>query len=71
MRAMIASFAMHTLHLSWKTINAPMARLYTDYEAGIHLSQLQMQAGVVGINTLRVYSPTKQIIDHDHLKKFI
>ncbi|WP_338765569.1 FAD-binding domain-containing protein [Bernardetia sp. ABR2-2B] len=65
MRAMIASFAMHTLHLSWKTINAPMARLYTDYEAGIHLSQLQMQAGVVGINTLRVYSPTKQLIDHD------
>lgn len=71
MRAMIASFAMHTLHLSWKTINAPMAKLYTDYEAGIHISQLQMQAGVVGINTLRIYSPTKQIIDHDPECDFI
>ena len=71
MRAMIASFAMHTLHLSWKTINAPMANLYTDYEPGIHLSQLQMQAGVMGINTLRVYSPTKQIIDHDPECEFI
>jgi len=65
MRAMLTSFGCHTLHLSWKLLDHPMAKLYTDYEPGIHLSQLQMQAGVVGINTLRIYSPTKQIIDHD------
>lgn len=65
MRAMLTSFACHVLHLDWRLINEPMARLYTDYEPGIHLAQLQMQAGVVGINTLRIYSPTKQIEDHD------
>jgi len=71
MRAMLTSFACHGLHLSWKLIDHPMAKLYTDYEPGIHISQLQMQAGVVGINTLRIYSPTKQIIDQDPETVFI
>jgi deoxyribodipyrimidine photo-lyase len=30
-----------------------------------------MQAGVIGFNTLRVYSPTKQFIDHDADAKFV
>ena len=46
-------------------IHEPLARLFLDYEPGIHLSQLQMQAGVIGFNTLRVYSPAKQFLDHD------
>ncbi|WP_235298660.1 cryptochrome/deoxyribodipyrimidine photo-lyase family protein [Portibacter marinus] len=65
MRAMITSFACHVLHLDWKVIHPVMSKMYTDYEPGIHISQLQMQAGVVGINTIRIYSPTKQIKDHD------
>ena len=28
-------------------------------------SQLQMQAGITGINAIRVYSPSKQFLDHD------
>jgi len=75
MRAMLTSLACHTLQLDWKLIDHPMAKLYTDYEPGIHLSQLQMQASVVGINTIRVYSPNKQIIDQDpdtiFIKKWI
>ncbi|MGB3548367.1 MAG: FAD-binding domain-containing protein [Saprospiraceae bacterium] len=71
MRAMLTSIACHTLHLHWKSLDFPMARMYTDYEPGIHLSQLQMQASVVGINTVRMYSPHKQIIDQDPEAVFI
>ena len=48
-----------------------MARWWTDYEPGIHVAQLQMQSGVVGINTLRVYSPAKQMADQDPNARFI
>lgn len=65
MRAMVVSFACFGLHLSWRFIHGPLAQIFLDYEPGIHLSQLQMQAGITGINAIRVYSPAKQFLDHD------
>jgi deoxyribodipyrimidine photo-lyase len=71
MRAMVVSFACFGLHLSWRFIHEPLAQLFTDYEPGIHISQLQMQAGVTGFNALRVYSPMKQFLDQDPDAKFV
>ena len=75
MRSMLVSFACFGLHLDWRVIHPHLANVFLDYEPGIHLSQLQMQAGIVGINTVRVYSPTKQILDQDpeciFIKKWI
>ena len=71
MRAFVVSFAVFGLHLDWRTIHPHLARVFYDYEPGIHLAQLQMQAGIVGINTIRVYSPTKQLMEQDPQCQFV
>jgi deoxyribodipyrimidine photo-lyase len=71
MRAMVVSFACHVLHLDWRMIHPHLARVFRDYEPGIHLSQLQMQAGVVGWNAIRVYNPDKQLADWDARCRFV
>ncbi len=65
MRAMLQSFATHHLGLDWRSSGEKLARLFTDYEPGIHWPQVQMQAGQTGINTPRIYNPVKQGLDQD------
>ena len=71
MRAMLVSFASHHLWLHWRQTGLHLARLFLDYEPGIHWSQMQMQSGASGINTLRIYNPIKQGQDQDPSGAFI
>ena len=71
MRAMLVSVASYQLWLPWRESGLHLARLFVDYEPGIHWSQCQMQSGTTGINTIRIYNPLKQGLDHDAEGQFI
>ncbi len=65
MRAMVTAVASYHLWLPWRDSGLALARLFTDYEPGIHWPQVQMQSGTTGINTIRIYNPVKQGLDQD------
>ena len=71
MRAMLVSFASYHLWLHWREPGLHLARLFVDYEPGIHYNQLQMQSGTTGINTNRIYNPVKQSLEQDPSGEFI
>jgi deoxyribodipyrimidine photo-lyase len=71
MRAMLVSVASHHFNLPWRKTGLHLARLFTDYEPGIHWPQVQMQSGLTGINTVRICNPVKQGLDHEADGTFI
>ncbi|MEM6492480.1 MAG: FAD-binding domain-containing protein, partial [Pseudomonadota bacterium] len=71
MRAMLMATASYHLWMHWREPSVRLARLFTDFEPGIHYPQSQMQSGVTGINTVRIYNPVKQGLDQDPDAEFI
>jgi len=71
MRAMLMAVASYHLWLDWRAPGEHLARLFTDYEPGIHWPQVQMQSGTTGINTVRIYNPVKQGHDQDPRGQFV
>lgn len=69
MRAILMSFAGYHLWLHRIESALHLAKLFTDYEAGIYYSQVQIQSGTTGINCIRIYNPVKQ--GHDPEGSFI
>jgi deoxyribodipyrimidine photo-lyase len=71
MRAMVVSFSSYQLWQDWRAPAQYLAREFLDYEPGIHYSQMQMQSGTTGINTIRMYNPVKQAQDQDPSGAFV
>ncbi|MCH2167387.1 MAG: deoxyribodipyrimidine photo-lyase/cryptochrome family protein [Oceanicola sp.] len=65
MRSMVMAVASYHLWLDWRATGLHLSRQFTDYEPGIHWSQVQMQSGTTGMNTVRIYNPIKQGKDQD------
>lgn len=65
MRAMLATFVTFTLWQDWRPAAQHLARLFLDYEPGIHFAQWQMQAGLTGYHPMRIFNPIVQSQRHD------
>lgn len=71
MRSMLVSFLTHHLWQPWQSGVHHLARLFLDYEPGIHYPQFQMQAATFGVHTIRIYNPEKQALEQDPDGTFI
>lgn len=65
MRSMVMAFSSYHLWQDWRRPGQALARLFTDFEPGVHFPQVQMQSGVTGVNIARIYNPIKQSRDQD------
>ena len=71
MRAMCTSFLCDLLAQPWKPGADWFYYHLIDADPAINYTQFQTQAGMVGVNMLRVYNPRKQVRDNDPDGEFI
>ncbi|MEM6261423.1 MAG: FAD-binding domain-containing protein [Bacteroidota bacterium] len=71
MRAMLATFATFILWQPMVEVSQFLAKVFLDYEPGLHYAQHQMQAGLSGYHPLRIFSPIIQAKRHDPEGTFI
>ena len=71
MRAMCASFFGAILRQPWKLGADWFYHHLIDADPAINYTQWQQQAGVTGVNTMRIYNPRKQVRDNDPEGTFI
>ena len=57
MRAMLVSFASYDLWLDWRKTSKTCLHNLPIMNLVFHYSQFQMQSGVTGINSIRIYNP--------------
>lgn len=65
MRAMVMASASHYLGLDWRATGPILARLFTDYEPGIHWPQVQLHAGVAATQPPRLCNPVRLGMEQD------
>jgi len=65
MRAMLTTFCAFPMWADFRPIATHLARLFLDYEPGIHFGQFQMQFGQTGYHTLRIFNPIQQAVKYD------
>lgn len=71
MRAMLATFWSFSLWQPWQIGASYLARVFLDFDPGIHYPQWQMQAGRSGYHPLRIYNPIHQAQQHDPTGDFV
>ncbi|MGD1958959.1 MAG: deoxyribodipyrimidine photo-lyase/cryptochrome family protein [Fulvivirga sp.] len=71
MRAMLATFWSFTLWQDWRIGAAYLAKVFLDFEPGIHYPQFQMQAGMTGYHPMRIFNPILQAKKYDDYGVFI
>lgn len=70
-RALLMSVARHHLGLEWRAAGLHLARLFTDYEPGIHWRQCRVHGGALAAVATRLCNPLKEGVAADPQGAFL
>ncbi|MCA8899845.1 MAG: deoxyribodipyrimidine photo-lyase [Hyphomonas sp.] len=71
LRALLVGFAAWHLWMDWRRPAERLAGLFTDFEPGLHYSQVHRQAALTGPGAPRIFNPVKQSQEMDPAGAFI